>query len=63
MSGCTVGFEAGDWRSGALRFAVEDTGIGIAVDRQERIFLPFTQVDASTTRTFGEPASACRSAG
>ena len=37
----------------SLRIVVADTGIGIAADRQERIFLPFTQVDASTTRNYG----------
>ncbi len=47
-----VGFQPGP-DGGTLRFSVQDTGIGIAADRQERIFLPFTQVDASTTRTFG----------
>ena len=36
-----------------MRFRVADSGIGIAVDRQQRIFLPFTQVDASTTRKYG----------
>ncbi len=40
-------------RAGGLRFRVEDSGIGIAADRQDRIFLPFTQVDASTTRKYG----------
>ena len=32
---------------------VEDTGIGIAPDHQERIFQPFVQVDATLTRTRG----------
>ena len=36
-----------------LSVAVADSGIGIAADRQPRIFLPFTQVDASTTRNYG----------
>ena len=33
--------------------AVRDTGIGIPVDRRERLFESFTQGDASTTRRFG----------
>lgn len=36
-----------------VRFAVRDTGIGISDEDKERIFAPFTQADASTTRVFG----------
>ncbi|MDP3856787.1 MAG: CHASE domain-containing protein [Stagnimonas sp.] len=36
-----------------LRIAVRDTGIGIAADRQDRLFKTFSQVDASTTRRYG----------
>ncbi|RZO59892.1 MAG: response regulator [Sandaracinaceae bacterium] len=36
-----------------VRFEVEDTGIGIPADARERIFEPFQQVDASTSRRFG----------
>jgi signal transduction histidine kinase/DNA-binding response OmpR family regulator/HPt (histidine-containing phosphotransfer) domain-containing protein len=36
-----------------LQFTVADTGIGIAPEDHERIFAPFTQVDASTTRQYG----------
>jgi len=36
-----------------IQFAVKDTGIGIPSDRLYRLFQPFSQVDASTTRQYG----------
>jgi len=36
-----------------LHFSVRDTGIGIPLERQNRLFKSFQQVDASTTRHYG----------
>lgn len=36
-----------------LMVSVEDTGIGIPVRAQERVYMPFMQADSSTSRNYG----------
>jgi CheY-like chemotaxis protein/HPt (histidine-containing phosphotransfer) domain-containing protein len=48
-----VACEANDGRAARLRFEVRDTGIGVPENRRDRLFQPFMQVDASTTRKYG----------
>lgn len=36
-----------------IEFAIKDTGIGIPPEVRDRLFKPFSQVDASTTRNYG----------
>jgi len=48
-----VGCLAEDAESVALRFSVEDTGIGMTPADQAQLFQPFTQADNSSTRERG----------
>ena len=39
--------------SSTVRFSVRDTGIGVTPEQRTRLFEPFQQADASTTRRYG----------
>jgi len=40
-------------RVARLFFAVKDSGIGIPADKMDHLFMPFSQVDTSSTRRRG----------
>ncbi|MHB1561982.1 MAG: response regulator [Isosphaeraceae bacterium] len=44
---------AGSDGQGLIVFLVRDTGIGMSLDQIARLFQPFSQADASTTRKYG----------
>ena len=53
--GVTVRVSAtpGSARRAMLRVEITDTGIGIAPEARNRLFVPFSQADSSTTRRYG----------
>ena len=48
-----VSCESRDEANAVLRFTVRDSGIGVAADRLDALFEPFTQEDDSITRKYG----------
>jgi PAS domain S-box-containing protein len=42
-----------DWRDGEVVFAVRDSGIGMTPDQLGRLFEPFSQAEASTSKKYG----------
>ncbi|WP_141735030.1 PAS domain S-box protein [Oligoflexus tunisiensis] len=45
--------EPGSDKDVKIEFVIRDTGVGISEEQQARIFQPFTQADASTSRRYG----------
>jgi len=48
-----VTLEAEEETSVRVRFEIKDTGLGIPLETQARLFQPFVQADSSTSRKFG----------
>lgn len=51
--GVMIALELEDPSEPSIRFAVSDTGIGINPDQREKLFAPFSQADATTSRRYG----------
>ena len=51
--GIDVALVASDENASTLRFSVKDSGIGVDPATAGRLFEPFLQIDASTTRQYG----------
>ncbi len=50
VEGRELGFEGG---RALVEFSVQDTGVGVPLDKQSLLFKTFSQVDSSSTRGFG----------
>jgi signal transduction histidine kinase/CheY-like chemotaxis protein len=53
VTGAPTSATAGEEGRAIVTFEIEDTGVGIPLDRQQAVFDAFTQADGSTTRKFG----------
>jgi PAS domain S-box-containing protein len=51
--GISVSSEYHEGDTPVIRFEISDSGVGIDVSEQEKIFEKFTQADSSTTRNYG----------